>query len=167
MTHARERFTTNSHKKVVWPPAGDHTTFDQALLTRINRFSCLRQDVEQVANDTVVCELKDRSFCILVDCNNVLRGLHTSAVLDCAGNTSSNVQLRRNDLTGLTNLVRVWVPASVNGGTRGTDGSAERVCQSFDWAKVSTGTASTGNNNRCFREVGATRGGLFLNLLFD
>ena len=74
-------------------------------------FRCLdlldhvRNYLEQVADNTVICTLEDRSCLIAVYCNDRLRILHTSLVLDGAGDTQSNVHLGMHGLAGLTNLM--------------------------------------------------------------
>ena len=51
----------------------------------------LRHGVEQVSNQTVVCNLEDWCFFILVDRHDDLGVLHTGKMLDRTGNTRSNV----------------------------------------------------------------------------
>ena len=70
----------------------------------------------QVAHDPKISKSEDRRLGILVHRDDGLGGLHSSTVLDGAGNASSNVQLRRNGLAGLADLVRVRIPAGVDGG---------------------------------------------------
>ena len=65
----------------------------------------LRHDLEQIAHNAVVGNAKDRCAFVLVDGNDALRILHTSGVLDRAGNAQRDIDLRMDGLTRLTNLM--------------------------------------------------------------
>src|SRR5690606_4388496 len=71
--------------------------------------------------------LEDWSFFVFVDSNNDFRVLHTSQMLDRAGNTNGDVQIWSNDLTGLTNLHVVRYETSVNRCTGCTNSSTDFV----------------------------------------
>ena len=57
--------------------------------------------------------------------------LHTGLVLDGAGDTEGNVDLRVNGLAGLTDLMVGSEPAGVDGNTAAADDAAEHVRQLF------------------------------------
>src|SRR6516165_10196806 len=94
-------------------------------LLRLDRLGQLRQDFVEIADDPEVRELEDRRVRVLVDRDDVLRGLHPDLVLDRAGDPGGQVQLRRHGLAGLADLRRVRVPAGVDDGAgRGDRGVA-------------------------------------------
>ncbi len=88
-----------------------------------------RSNLEQVAADAVVCYVEDRSSIVLVNSNDALGILHTSLVLDCAGDTQSNIQLRMYGLAGLTNLMVSRQPAGVDCCTGTANNAAELSSQ--------------------------------------
>ena len=61
----------------------------------------LRYRFEQVSDQAVVRHLEDGGFFVLVDRNDDLGVFHAGQMLDGTGDAHSNVQVRRNDLTGL------------------------------------------------------------------
>ena len=72
-----------------------------------------------------VGELEDRRVRVLVDRDDVLRGLHADLVLDRAGDAGGQVELRRDGLARLADLRRVRVPAGVDHRAGGGDGAAQ------------------------------------------
>src|SRR5690606_2565875 len=68
------------------------------------RFFQLRQDREQVAHQANVGDLEDRRLRVLVDRHDRAGVLDARQVLDSAGNADGQVQLRGDDLAGLTDL---------------------------------------------------------------
>src|SRR5215210_2571735 len=96
-------------------------------LTGLHGLGQLGQDLVQVADDAEIGELEDRRVRVLVDRDDVLRGLHAYLVLDGARDAGREVQLRRNRLSRLSDLRGVGVPAGVDHGARGRDRPAERV----------------------------------------
>ena len=91
-----------------------------------NELGQLRHDLVQVADDADVAEVEDRCIRVLVDRDDRAGALHPDLVLDGAGDTARDVELRRHGLPRLTDLRRVRVPAGIDDGARGCDGSAER-----------------------------------------
>src|SRR5699024_6212204 len=87
----------------------------------------LRGDRVQVTDDSEVGEVGDRCLGVLVDRDDVLRGLHTGTVLDRTGDPERDVQVRADCLTGLTDLELVRVPPGVDDGAGSTDGTTEGV----------------------------------------
>lgn len=63
-----------------------------------------RNNLVQIAYDTVVCYVKDRSCLILVDGNDDVSLFHACYVLDCTGYTDCKVYIRTYCLTSLSNL---------------------------------------------------------------
>ena len=110
------------------------TERDQPLRLLISSVGC-GTDLVQVADHAEVGQLEDRRLGVLVDGHDRLRGLHAGAVLDRAGDAGGDVQLRRDRLAGLADLVAVRIPAGVDRGTRGADGGAERVGERLDRAR--------------------------------
>src|SRR3978361_484259 len=81
---------------------------------RLDRLGQLGDDLVQIADHAEIRELEDRRVRILVDRQDVLRVLHPDLVLDRAGHTGGQVELRRDRLAGLADLGRVGVPAGVD-----------------------------------------------------
>ena len=94
------------------------------------------QDREEVADDAEVDELEDRRLLVLVDGDDRLGGLHAGPVLDRAGDAGRDVELGRDLLAGLADLVAVGVPAGVDRGAGGADGGAEGVGERLDRREV-------------------------------
>ena len=99
------------------------STCAQLALLRLHGLGELGQDLVQVADDAEVGELEDRGVRVLVDRDDVLRGLHADLVLDRAGDAGRQVQLRRDGLARLADLRGVRVPAGVDHRARGGDGA--------------------------------------------
>ena len=74
------------------PCAGGH---DQPPLLGLDRVGQLGHDLVEVADDPEVRELEDRRIRVLVDRDDVLRGLHPDLVLDRAGDPGGEVELGR------------------------------------------------------------------------
>ena len=119
----------------------------------------------QVADDAEVDELEDRRLVVLVDRDDRLRRLHAGPVLDRAGDAGGDIQLRRDGLAGLADLVGVRVPARVDRRTRGTDGRTEGVGERLDRLEVAAGPAPTGHHDRGLGQLGTT--GRLTRLAFD
>jgi hypothetical protein len=137
---------------------GDGTLFDRSAFA-YHQFFQLRHDVEQIADHAIVSHGEDRSFFILVDGDDDLGVLHAGQVLDGAGNTDSDIQLRGHDLAGLTDLHVVRHETGVNGGAGSTDGGAQLVGQAVEDLEVVAiaHAAAAGNDDlggRQFRTVG-------------
>src|SRR5439155_11212349 len=64
-----------------------------------------RNHFENVSDNAIVCESKDRSFRILIDCDDNLGVYHSDTVLNSARNASGNVKSRRHGAPCLSNLV--------------------------------------------------------------
>ena len=96
-------------------------------LLRLHGLGQLRHDLVEVAHDPEVAELEDRRVRVLVDRDDVLRGLHADLVLDRARDAGREVELRRDRLAGLADLRRVREPARVDDRARRGDGAAERA----------------------------------------
>src|SRR5215475_1706676 len=113
------------------PPEGGRRRLSRssAALLGFDRLGQFGDDFVQIAHHAEVRELEDRSIRILVDREDVLRVLHSDLVLDRAGDARREVQLRRDRLTGLTDLRRVGVPAGVDDRAGRGDGAAHRLGQ--------------------------------------
>ena len=76
-------------------------------------------------------------------------------MLRSAGDAAGNVQIRSDDLSGLSDLVRTADPAVLNDGTGRADHAAEHVSQLFAELVVLFGThaAAAGNDDLCVLKV--------------
>src|SRR3954465_7142735 len=77
----------------------------------------LRNDFEEVADQAIVGDLKNGRFGILVDRDDDLAVFHSCKMLNGSRDSDRDVQVGRNDLAGLTDLIIV-------GHISGVDGSA-------------------------------------------
>src|ERR1035437_1176253 len=129
-----------------------------SALCGVDRLDGLRQDCEQVADDTEVDHLEDGGLFVLVDRDDRLGRLHPGAGVDRAGVACRDVELRGDLFTGLADLVAVRVPPCVDGSTRGSDSGAEGVGELLDLGEVTAGAAPTGDNDRGLGQLGTARG---------
>jgi hypothetical protein len=74
----------------------------------------LRDDRGQVTDDAQVSYVEDRGLGVLADGHDGLRRLHPGPVLDGTGNADRQVELGRDGLARLPDLVGLRVPARVN-----------------------------------------------------
>src|SRR5206468_12502181 len=104
---------------------------NSASLLRLDGLGQLRHDLVEVADDPEVAELEDRRVRVLVDRDDVLRGLHPDLVLDRARDAGREIQLWRDGLAGLADLTGVREPAGVDhrAGRRDRGVAAERLRQ--------------------------------------
>ena len=101
----------------------------QSSLCCLDLLDQLRHDLEQIAHDAVVGNTEDGCALILVDSDDALGVLHTSGVLDSAGDAQSNIDLGVHGLAGLTNLMVSRQPAGVDGGTGAANNAAQDLSQ--------------------------------------
>ena len=99
------------------------------------------QDLEQVANQTIVGNLKDRRLGILVDRDDQARILHAGDVLDRSREADRDIEFGRDDLAGLADLAVVGHIAGVDGGAGRADRGAQPVGERVEKAMESLGAA--------------------------
>src|SRR3546814_14990461 len=68
--------------------------------------------VEEVGDEAEIGDLEDRGVLVLVDRDDRLRILHAGEVLDRTRDTDREVDVRRDDLAGLADLIVVTSEAS-------------------------------------------------------
>src|SRR5207237_532844 len=85
----------------------DGRTAKASAAALLHELGQLRDDRVQVADDGQVGELEDRRIRVLVDRDDHVGVLHADLVLDRARDADRDVQLRRDALAGLADLVRV------------------------------------------------------------
>src|SRR4051794_25281894 len=111
----------------------DGEAIGSGALPRLHGLGQLGDDLVEVADDPEVGELEDRGVAVLVDRDDVLRGLHADLVLDRARDAGREVELRRDGLARLADLPGVRVPAGVDhraGGRHGgvaAEGAGQRL----------------------------------------
>src|SRR4051794_26667915 len=86
----------------------------------------------EVSDQPVSGHLEDRRIGVFVDRDDHARILDAGKVLNRAGNPERDVELGRDYLAGLADLVVVRREAGIDCGASGADGSAERVGQAAD-----------------------------------
>ena len=110
-----------------------------------------RNDLEQIAADAVIGNLKDGSVLVLVDSNDTFGILHTRKMLDCTGNAESDINTGTHGLTGLTNLMVGGYPTGVYHGAGSTydaaHSSCQLLCQRNALFHIGADTAADGNND--------------------
>src|SRR5262245_50558201 len=92
----------------------------------------LRQRLEQIGNEAVVRDLKDRRLLVLVDGDDHLGILHAGEMLDRTRDADRDIELRRHDLAGLAHLPIVGRIAGVDRRAGGADRRAELVGNRLD-----------------------------------
>src|SRR5699024_12006047 len=85
----------------------------------------------QVSNYAEIGDLEERLILVLVDHDDGARGLHAGGVLDSTGDAQTNVEIRRDGYTGLSDLQRWVVPAFIHGVAGSAHGSGESIGQRF------------------------------------
>src|SRR5262249_16271667 len=81
----------------------------------------LRPRLVEISDQPVIGNLEDRRLFVLVDRYDHLRILHAGKMLDRARNPDRNIELRRHDLTSLTDLPIVGRIAGVDRSARRPD----------------------------------------------
>ena len=84
-------------------------------------FGHLGNSLEEIGNETIIGDLEDGGFSIRVDGHNCLGIFHTSQMLNSTGNSNSDIKLRSDDFTGLTDLQVITDESCVNRGSRSTN----------------------------------------------
>src|SRR3954469_10397764 len=108
----------------------------------------LRQYLEEIADETVVGNLEDMRFGILVDGDDDLAVLHPGEMLDRARNTDRDIQIGRDDLARLPDLIIIGHIARIDRGARGADRGVELRRQIFDQLEiVAAAHAAAARNN--------------------
>src|SRR6266540_2910145 len=92
--------------------------------------------LEEVTDHAEVGDGEDGRVAVLVDGNDRLGGLHPGAVLDRPGDPDRHVELRRDRLAGLADLVLVRVPAGIDRCPAGADRRPEGVGHASTSAKL-------------------------------
>src|SRR5690349_2932414 len=93
-------------------------------------------DFEEVAHQAVVGDLENGRLRVLVDGNDHLAVLHPRQVLDRAGDADGHIEIGRDDLARLTDLVVVGNITCVDGRTRRADRRIELVGERFEHLEV-------------------------------
>ena len=108
------------------------------------------QDLEQIADQTVIGDLEDRRLVILVDRDDDLRILHPGEVLDRARDADRDIQFRRDDLPGLPDLIVVRHKPGIDRGARRADRRPELVGDLFQQREIVAGlhAAPAGDDDR-------------------
>src|SRR6478609_5228660 len=96
----------------------------------------LGHDLEQVTHDAVVGNLEDRRFLVLVDRHDGLAVLHAGEMLDGAGDADGDVEVGRDHLAGLADLVVVRHVTRIDRGAAGAETGAELVSQGLEHLEV-------------------------------
>ena len=74
------------------------------IIRSSNRRGQLRYDFKQITDNAVIRDLENRRVWIFIDRHDDFGILHARLVLNRAGNTHRDVQLRRDDFAGLADL---------------------------------------------------------------
>ena len=101
--------------------------FVLSLGSCLELLSQLRDLLEEIANETDISDLEDGCIGILVDGSNNFTILHTSQMLDSATDTSTEVKLRSDVLSSLTDLQTVVCETAVDSCARSTNSGTESV----------------------------------------
>src|ERR1700678_4215927 len=104
-----------------------------SLLSELaDRLGQFRNRLIQIRHQAIIGDLEDRRVLILVDRDDDLGVLHAGEMLDRAGNTDRDIELRRHHLAGLSHLPVVRRISGIDRGARSTDAGAEFVGERLD-----------------------------------
>ena len=108
-----------------------------------------RNDLVQIADDTEVSDVEDRSVLVFVDRNDEIGLFHTCHVLDRTGYADREVDLRTDGLAGLADLQILRLPAGINDCTGAADRSVQRFRQLVEECEVlgAADTAAAGDKD--------------------
>lgn len=106
------------------------------LFKTVERLREFGQGLEQVADQPVVGDLEDRRLRVLVEGDDDLAVLHPGQVLYRAGDPDGDIEIGRDDLAGLPNLVVVGNITRINGRARGADGGPQLVGEFLDQSEI-------------------------------
>ena len=105
---------------------------------------------EKISLQTIVCNLENWFIWSAVNCNNDFGIFHTSKMLNSSWNTTSNIKLRCNNFSCLSDLHFISTISRVNSSSWGSNCSITKSCSKiindweiFLWFK----TSSTRNND--------------------
>ena len=85
---------------------------------RTNLLYHKRNNLEQIPAYAIICDLKNRGRLVFIDGDNAIRNLHPGFVLNRAGDTESDVNLRVHSLSRLPHLPVSGQPTRIYGGAR-------------------------------------------------
>src|ERR1700693_1887454 len=83
-----------------------------------------RDHIEQIADNSVICDLEDGCLHVLVDRHDSACTLHAHNMLDGAADAERNIKLRSNRLPGPADFPLQRHPAGIADGPRGSDFAA-------------------------------------------
>lgn len=90
---------------------------------------------KKISFQTIVCDLENRFIWSAVNCNNDFWILHTSKMLDSSWNATSNIKLRCNNFSCLSDLHFISTISRVNSCSWGSNCSITKSCSKIinDW----------------------------------
>src|SRR3954465_3481982 len=102
------------------------------MLESTQLLSQLWNSLKQIGDQPVVRNLEDRRFRVFVDRNDHFAVLHAGQMLDRARNAHGNVELGRDYLPGLSDLIVVGNETGIYRGTRCAHRSFQLVGELFE-----------------------------------
>ena len=112
LAHAKKGAGLVGRRALMSPTPLNRLQFGAGTLSRSSVTSS--GTTEQIADEAVVGDAEDRRFRVLVDRDDHLASPSCPPVLDRAGDADRDVQLRRDDLAGLADLIVVGHEARVH-----------------------------------------------------
>ena len=104
---------------------GDFLLFRALRTVFFHLLGQLRHNLEQIADDADIRDVKDRSRRVFVDRDDEIRFFHTGQMLNRAGDTAGDVERRTNGFSGLTDLNFLRRPTGIYRSTGAGDFAAE------------------------------------------
>src|SRR5687768_7751493 len=95
-----------------------------------------RQDLEGVADQTVVGDREDWGVLVLIDRNYILRAGHAGEMLHGAADAARDIQCGTHSLAGLSYLLGVCAPSCVDDGAGRAHGATEGFGKLLDQMEV-------------------------------
>lgn len=114
-----------------------------------------RRDLEEVADDAVVCIVEDQGVWIGVHRHHRFAGTDAEHVMDGARDAEGHIEFCRDVLSALSDLVFEVSPAFIHGCARRSDGCIERIGQILHDLEVlgSFDASACRNDDIRFRDI--------------
>src|SRR5262249_2830188 len=115
--------------------------------------------LEQITNEAVIGDLKDRRLLVLVDGHNDFRVFHSGEMLNGAGNSDRDVECRCDDLAGLPDLIVVGNNPRIDGRAGGAYRRSELIGHLLQEMEIVAGlhSAAARDDNARAGQFGALR----------
>jgi len=91
---------------------------------------------KQIADNAIITIFEYGRFGVVVDGNYRFSRAHSGQMLNGAGDTAGNIEVRTNHLSGLADLMGCGDPSRIHGGTAGAKSGAQSIAQLLEHRPV-------------------------------